>query len=87
MNKKLIVSLCLLVFAVGSAHAQMDDTATPRGLVDAYGSLADTILAAKQTEWNLVHSILGATYGHAEGVVHRALAKLEAGLCSGVQIP
>lgn len=55
-----------------------DSTATPEQLVDTYRSLADTILGAKKTEWNLVASILATTYGHAEGVMHQAQANLKA---------
>ena len=54
-------------------------TATPPQLVETYDSLAQAILAAKQTEWNLVHSILATTYSHAEAVMKDALAQLEAG--------
>jgi len=79
MKKTLLVTTLALVLVVGMAHAQMDQTATPRPLVDSYDSLADTILAAKKTEWNLVHAILGGTYRHAEAIVQRATAKLEAG--------
>ena len=79
MKKVLLVTISLLVLAAVPAPAQMDDTATLRPLVDAYDSLADTILGAKKTEWNLVHSILAGTYSHAESVAKGAMAKLEAG--------
>jgi len=74
-----LTMVCLFALLVVPAQAQMDETATPRPLVDAYDSLADTLLAAKKTEWNLVHSILGGTYSHAEGVAKAAMAKLDAG--------
>jgi len=54
-------------------------TATPGPLVQSYESLADVILAAKKTEWNLVHSILAMTYEHAEATMQRARMKVEAG--------
>jgi uncharacterized protein involved in type VI secretion and phage assembly len=54
-------------------------TATPPTLVEAYDSLADTILGAKHTESNLVRAILATTYGHAEAAMARAKAKLQAG--------
>ena len=76
---------CLLLIAA-PVQAQMDDTATPQPLVDAYDSLADTILAAKQTEWNLVHSIVGGTYKHAEAVAKQAMAKLDAGENASMEI-
>ncbi|NIM02051.1 MAG: hypothetical protein GTO30_13440 [Acidobacteria bacterium] len=78
--RKGLLTIVVLVLSAGLAQAQMvDESATPQPLVDAYDSLADTILAAKKTEWNLVHSILGGTYSHAEGVAKRAMAKLGAG--------
>jgi len=76
------MGLCAAVFVCGVALAsgmEMDPAATPKPLVDTYDSLADAILANKQTEWNLVHSILGGTYSHAEAVLARATAKLDAG--------
>jgi hypothetical protein len=54
-------------------------TETPRQLVETYDSLADSILAGKKTEWNLVHAILATTYSHAEVAKGEATAKLEAG--------
>jgi hypothetical protein len=47
--------------------------------VASYESLADVILGAKQTEWNLVHSILATTYAHAEGLYKASAGKLAAG--------
>lgn len=79
MKKLLLTGLCMLALVSGAAGAAMDEAATPRALVDTYDSLADAILAAKKTEWNVVHSILSGTYSHAEGVLARAIAKLEAG--------
>jgi hypothetical protein len=70
----------------GAVDAGMDATATPRPLVDTYDSLADTILAAKKTEWNLVHSILGGTYSHAEGVLAQAVSKIEAGQDASAEV-
>ena len=65
-------AVCLPAIA---ADAQ---TATPPQLVETYDSLANAILAAKRTEWNLVHSILATTYSHAEATKNDALAKLQA---------
>ena len=69
MRQSLITVSCLAALVlVGTVagHAQKP-AETPSQLVAAYDSLADVILGAKQTEWNLVHSILAMTYGHAEG--------------------
>ncbi len=54
-------------------------TGTPSELVQAYDALADTILAVKQTEANMVRSILATTFGHAEAAFRSAKKKLEAG--------
>ena len=86
MRRLLIMTICILALALGGAQAKLDETATPGALVDAYDSLADIILAAKTTEWNLVHSILGATYSHAETVVGRAMKNLEAGKDASAQL-
>lgn len=70
-------------FPAGAADAR---TATPPQLVETYDSLADAILAAKKTEWNLVHSILATTYSHAEATLADALASLEAGKDAGAAV-
>ncbi|MHC4844864.1 MAG: hypothetical protein ACYTCU_01745 [Planctomycetota bacterium] len=76
----LLAVVSLLLVAFQSAHrSDRDAGATPPQLAAAYSSLADTILAAKQTEWDMVHAILAATYSHAEGTIAHARAKLEAG--------
>ena len=75
-----------LLLACTTTTAAAEQTATPKQLVDAYDSLADTILGAKQTEWNLVHSILAMTYAHAEGAMAVARRNLEAGESAGAAI-
>src|SRR5689334_10022475 len=61
-----------------AARAKVPPPATPREMVAAYDSLADTILGANKTEVKLVHAILAATYGHAQGEVARARQALKA---------
>lgn len=68
-----------LLAPTSGLHAADMQTATPAPLVASYESLADAILAAKKTEWNLVHSILAATYEHAQGVVGVAREKIQSG--------
>jgi hypothetical protein len=75
-----------MVFAIAPATADDPATATPAPLVSAYDSLADVILGAKQTEWNLVHSIVATTYGHAEAAMGAAKAKLASGGDAGGDI-
>jgi len=80
-NKLVVLTVCTLLvpFATASAQMHMDTAETPPQLVATYESLADTILGAKHTEWNLVHSILATTYGHAASTVEQAKAKMQAG--------
>jgi hypothetical protein len=80
------IAIVSLACVVGAAAPAADDTATPRQLVETYESLADAILAAKKTEWNLVHTILATTYGHAEATAKSALAKLESGADASAEI-
>src|SRR6185436_10729751 len=61
-----------------AARAQAPPPATPREMVAAYESLADTILGANKTEVKLVRAILAATYGHAQGEMARARQALKA---------
>lgn len=58
-------------------------TGTPTEMVQTYESLADGILAMKKAEWNMVHSILAVTYGHAEAAYQKALMQIEAGQDAG----
>jgi riboflavin biosynthesis pyrimidine reductase len=85
----LITALALAVMPAGFTQMHGGggpDTGTPAQLVETYDAIADTILAAKQAEWNLVHSILAMTYRHAEGAMAAARAKLEAGQNAGAEI-
>jgi hypothetical protein len=83
MRAHKLSSFLIAVAVAGSlvppAPAVERPTESPAQLVAAYHALADTILGAKQTEWNLVHAILASTYGHAEGVYAAARAKLKSG--------
>jgi len=86
---RIVVCLAVLVAALAlppAARAAAMDATTPPQLVATYEDLADAILAVKQTEWNLVESILAMTYGHAAGVYADVEAKLKAGQSASVQI-
>jgi hypothetical protein len=76
-----LVALTILLAAASAPvlAAEHDSTATPAQLVASYNSLADTILSAKKTEWNLVDSILATTYGHGEAVLAQIREKQKAG--------
>ncbi len=56
----------------GAAEGGAPSTATPSEMVATYDTLADAILAVKKTEANLVRSILGAAYAHAQVELARA---------------
>ena len=73
-----LVLFVSVLLGSASVPAAAQETGTPPQLVATYDSLADTILAAKKTEWNLVHSILAMTYKHAEGTLAAAKSKLGA---------
>lgn len=76
----LIFVLFLTAPAVASPPQEMNSTAsTPAELVATYESLADVLLGAKESEKNLVRSILATAYTHAEVVARRAKAAIEAG--------
>ena len=78
-HARVLAFACVIACAsTMTAFAAEPPTATPRQMVETYDSLADTILAAKQTEWNLVHSILATTYSHAEAAMGEARDKLGA---------
>jgi hypothetical protein len=83
MNSRpsLAISLCLLFGLCSTASYGQTGiaAATPKELVAAYNSLADTILAANATELNLVQSILTTTYTHARATLGVAKAKIQAG--------
>ena len=85
-QNKLVAALLLGAVCLVPSFAAEPPTATPRQMVETYDSLADTILAAKQTEWNLVHSILATTYSHAEGAMREAKAKLDTKQDAGATI-
>lgn len=86
---RIVVCLAVLVAALAlptTARAAAMDATTPPQLVATYEDLADAILAVKQTERNLVESILAMTYGHAAAVYADTDAKLKAGQGATTQI-
>jgi hypothetical protein len=85
-----LVLWCAALIAAGmltpTVRAAETAPVTPEQLVEAYNSLADTILAANKTEWNLVHAILATTYGHAEAARAEATMALQSGKNAGPAI-
>jgi len=66
-----------LMCLTAPARAQQHATGTPSEMVTTYESLADAILSVKKTEANLVRSILGAAYAHAQVELGRARAAIK----------
>lgn len=63
----------------GVLAAQGASVSTPAEFVATYDSLATAILATKQTEQNLVRSILSTTYAHANAARARAERAIKSG--------
>ena len=85
MNRaaRILIRLSLIALVLGAVPPALaagpDTSGTPPTLVSTYRSLADAILAVKESEANLVRSILATTYGHAEATLAEARANLKAG--------
>jgi hypothetical protein len=73
-----VTCICLSA-AVAPAAAQGTQAQTPRELVNAYDTLATTILGVKHTEKNLVLAILATTYGHAQATYAEAKGEITGG--------
>lgn len=73
------VGVLLLAPAPAPAQSTAPQGATPAEMVATYNTLADAILAVKNTEANLVRSILVATYAHARIQLDRARQAIKAG--------
>lgn len=84
MNRaaRILIRLSLIAVVFGAlppvGAAEPDTSGTPAPLVSTYRSLADAILAVKESESNLVKSILATTYGHAEAALAQARGKIKA---------
>lgn len=70
--------LALVMVAAAPARAEHGGTGTPGEIVKTYQSLADAILAVKQTEANLVRAMLAGTHAHAQAELGRAKAAIGA---------
>jgi hypothetical protein len=77
-----LVSAGLVPAAIAAEGASV---ATPEEFVATYDSLATAILATKQTEENLVRSILSTTYAHASAARARAARAIESRDDQGAQ--
>jgi hypothetical protein len=79
------IALLLCSGVAAALAADVPPPTTPPDLVATYNAVADGILAMKKTEANLVRSILGTTYGHAQGALARAKGSMKAGDNAGAQ--
>jgi hypothetical protein len=66
------------ILIVTTAPSPLAAAGTPAEMVETYDTLADVILGAKDTEENLVRSILAATFAHAQVEMSRAEKALQA---------
>lgn len=67
-----------VAFVAPAPAAAQAPAGTPAEMVATYNSLADSILAVKKTEDNLVRSILAATLAHGQGALARAQRAIQA---------
>lgn len=81
------VGLCAVpvLAQMGAPAAAGMPAGTPPAMVATYETLADAILAVKKTEANLVRTILGTAYAHAQVEVDRARKAIKAGDAKGSQ--
>jgi hypothetical protein len=76
-------AIAALLCASPSAAQGPADTGTPKEMVATYNTLADSLLALKATEKNLVRSILAAARAHGEVQLARAKRAMSANDAAG----
>jgi hypothetical protein len=80
-----LASICLCALAAPAAAQGSSQPATPAEMVATYNTLADGILALKNTETNLVRSILAAAHAHAQVQLDRARKSMAANDAAGAR--
>ncbi len=83
LNRIMLASFVVAACAAPAAAQGGSQPATPSEMVATYNTLADGILALKNTETNLVRSILSATYAHAQVQLDRARKAIAANDAAG----
>ena len=73
-----LIALVALVVGRPAAAQPSTESATPPEMVATYNTLADSILAVKVTEENLVRTILAAAHAHGQAQLARARAAIAA---------
>jgi hypothetical protein len=88
-TKPLLRGIALVAFVVvvgrPAAAQPSTETATPKEMVATYNTLADSILALKGTEENLVRTILAAANAHGQAQLARARAAIAANDMAGAK--
>jgi hypothetical protein len=78
--------MCALALSAPSGAQEAPQSAgTPAEMVSTYNTLADGILALKETEANLVRSILSAAHAHAQVQLARARTAIAANDAAGAR--
>ena len=77
--------LALVAVAVAAPARAEQGAGTPPEIVATYQTLADAILAVKQTEGNLVRAMLSGTYAHAQVELGRAKTAIGAKDAAGAK--
>ncbi len=80
-----LAGLAILCAGPAAAQSSAPSPATPAEMVATYQTLADAILAVKNTEANLIRSILSATRAHAQVELGRAQKAIKAGDAKAAQ--
>ena len=83
LNRIMLASFVVAACAAPAAAQGGSQPATPSEMVATYNTLADGILALKNTETNLVRSILSATHAHAQVQLDRARKAIAANDAAG----
>lgn len=79
LTRTFAIGFGVIAFGVATPTlAQPRPVETPKELLATYETLADAILATRQTEVRLVRSILGAAKAHAQVELDRARAAIKA---------
>jgi riboflavin biosynthesis pyrimidine reductase len=86
ISPALLTMILMLALTSPGILATEHDTGTPAELVAAYDSLADSILAVKQTERHMVQSILATTFSHAQATLGAVQKKMAGGENAGAEI-
>ena len=80
-----VATVAAAALALGSPSASAQSPGTPPEMVATYNTLADSLLALKNTETNLVKTILATAKAHGEAQLARATRSLSANDAAGAK--